>query len=359
MQDISTHCSGIAVWKFRVIDELSENYDECDKQLLVRRTDGGGMAVVNVLNNDVLPSYEPDTVIEAQVIGFPESITYYTDEAEFENSVVAQRNGEAIIPREGMVVPVGMLVDSDSSDDTDSLQRNIVNVHGKIKKLRRGEVNLEDIVNNEDTKKVFYPMVCCVIDTEYGELEIVHTSKMLDETQLKKIKVGAVVDFYGIISADAAIDDYEKSFVKNHENNLHALSYSMCGACAERLLPILSDDFSFYSETSQKSCGSVDEFMERLKNICANGLKCSTRFATITNVKGFGENEPKLDFGIGERCFVIRYEGDDNFSSIAFIENDEFGKIKRVYLSDDPRYFFTLDEIPETYCDFAEAEEIE
>lgn len=359
LQDISTHCSGIAVWKFRVIDELSENYDECDKQLLVRRTDGGGMAVVNVLNNDVLPSYEPDTVIEAQVIGFPESITYYTDEAEFENSVVAQRNGEAIIPREGMVVPVGIFVDSDSSDDTDSLQRNIVNVHGKIKKLRRGEVNLEDIVNNEDTKKVFYPMVCCVIDTEYGELEIVHTSNMLDETQLKKIKVGAVVDFYGIISADAAIDDYEKSFVKNHENNLHALSYSMCGACAERLLPILSDDFSFYSETSQKSCGSVDEFMERLKNICANGLKCSTRFATITNVKEPGENEPKLDFGIGERCFVIRYEGDDNFSSIAFIENDEFGKIKRVYLSDDPRYFFTLDEIPETYCDFVEAEEIE
>ena len=73
---IDTHSSGHCVWNAQIsgMDISKKDSDILERRCVIHRTDErGGMAVMNIVNADVLPSYDEDTIIQIQVIAFPSS----------------------------------------------------------------------------------------------------------------------------------------------------------------------------------------------------------------------------------------------------------------------------------------------
>lgn len=343
IEKFDTHCAGRSCWQTRIANSIKME-NRFSRKLIVEKMDGTGIAIVNIVNSEVLPSYAKGEVINMQVVGLPISINFYKNEEEYIDSIPEGINGQKLIANAGLLIPCNIGSDSDN-DDTN---QDLVIVRGKIKELYWGKIRLDQ---NEDKpepdKKDMDLFLVCYIDTEFGELEINFSPNMVDENEWDNLQVGSVCSFYGVISGDVAIEKYENGIVKNHENNLHALAFSMAGENPERLRRILADNMTYYSEDAKIGTDTADDYIERLKYVVDNVTPATINFATIKEIKkGYEENDYELSFGAGERCLVIRYSGDENYSSIVFIENDEHENIKRIYISTNPRYVFKIDDTP-------------
>ena len=349
IEKFDTHCAGRSCWQTRIVDSI-EKQNRLNRMLIVEKMDGAGIAVVNIVNSEVLPSYAPDEVIKMQVVGLPLHINFYKNEDKYVDSIPEGINGQKIIPNEGLVLPCSLGCDSASNDTN----QNLVNIRGKVKELYWGKIRLDKNEDEPDpNKKDMNLFLVCYIDTEFGELEINFSPNMVDKNEWDDLKTGSICNFYGVISGDVAIEEYEKGIVKNHENNLRALAFSMAGENPERLRRILANDMFYYSESAKVGTDTADDYIERLKYVIDNGARASIKFATITDIKeGYKDNNHELSYGVGERCLVIRYAGEENYPSIVFIENDEHESIKKIYVSTNPRYVFKIDNSPKKpLCD--------
>ena len=65
----------------------------------------------------------------------------------------------------------------------------------------------------------------CIIGTQYGDLELVHTIDQVAEEQRCNIKAGAIVSGAFVLSGDAAIYEYEKGMVLDAEHDLRLLRF--------------------------------------------------------------------------------------------------------------------------------------
>ena len=181
--DLDTHCAGICLWDVRIVSVMNdpENDDPLSKVLVVKGMDGSGLAVVHVVNADVLPSFAEDEAIRLQMIAFPEEISYYSDEEAYVATVEPDKFGKKLTVGENTLFPNGIFAETDKVP-----VKSITQIHGTVKKLLKGEVKL-----GEET---FYPFIDCIVDTQFGEIEILHTIEDVDEAQRKHLKVGATVN---------------------------------------------------------------------------------------------------------------------------------------------------------------------
>ena len=77
---LDTHASGRAVWEVRLseVNIDRKDKDTLSKRVVVSRMDGsGGMAVVNLVNADVMPSFLEGDTVKMQMIAFPKLIEYF------------------------------------------------------------------------------------------------------------------------------------------------------------------------------------------------------------------------------------------------------------------------------------------
>ncbi len=340
--DMDSHTSGRAVWEVRLSDASINRKDSdlLDRRVVVKHSDASsGMAVVSLVNADVLPSFMEDDLVKMQVVGFPELIQYFPDEDAYAQTQPALRNGSKFLLAEGAVFPSGLMRNRDpDSPEFESNEHldDIVNIRGTVKALYHGRFEF-----NGESHDTF---IRCIIDTDYGPLEIDHCLAQVDEAQRKNIRVGAIVNFYGTLSGDVAIYEYEKGIVRDEAHDLSALRYVFCGGDAERLRSILAENATYLSEYNNALYEGPDAIITRLKFVQKDHSE--KYFAHEATIVSIDEGESAPAYGVGKRCVVLASGEPNRYESIAFIDTDEAGNITRIVTSVNPRYHFTIGEKP-------------
>lgn len=342
VQGLDTHAKGNAVWECRLnsIDINKNERDKLSRRVMVTRLDGsGGMAVVTLVNADVLPSFLEDDTIKMQMIGFPELIQYFEDEDAYAESQPSLRGGQKFMLSEGSVFPSGFMRNRSPEDpdfESDEHLDDITNIRGTVKRCYYGKFTL-----GEESHDTF---VFCDIDTEYGPLQLVHTIGQVEEGQRKNMKPGSVVNFYGLLSGDVAIYEYEKGVARDAAHDLAALRYMFSGNDPERIRSILSDDCVYLVEYNGSTYTGPDAIIERLKTVQSDhSEKYYAHMATITEID---PGDKELAYPIGTRCLVLASGEETKYESIAFIDVNDDGNICRIITSVEPRYRFSVDEKP-------------
>jgi len=337
---LDMHSAGRCVWDVRLsgiaIDR--KNADKMEKRCVVNKKDGSGMAIVNIVNADVLPSFREDEEITLQMVAFPEAIHYYENEEEYERAEEAK--GSKFLAKNGGVVPTGFLhnrnPENDDFDSDDHLD-DLTLMRGTVKTIEYGSFGFAG--KKENT------YILTRIETEFGDVEIVHSVDDVDEDEEKNIKVGAEVSGVFVLSGDAAIYEYENGVVFDEEHDLIVLRDALEGTYVDRLYRIMTDDTRYLSENTGADITGREKIIEKIKEISKNakdaGTPCFAQCATIISVD---EGEEELPYGVDKRCLVLSYTEKDNYEAIGFIETDDDGRISKFVISTNSRYHFCIDE---------------
>ena len=349
--DSYLHSTGNALWHFRVHPGSIDppDYTELEKRVLITRADGtGGMGVLDLLNADVLPGWDEGEAITAQVIAYPVEIHYYPDEDAFAADQKTPQNEKPLLLADGTVFPSVFLqnhspenIREDEQGIENDWSDGIVLIRGTVKGIRQGYFALPE---REDKLHLFNRVV---IDTQFGELEIVHTSDQVSEEELPLIKAGATVFGAFMVYGDCAIYEYENGIVRDEEHDLRLLKNVLSGSCkAERLGAVLTDESVYLSEHSgYKAFTGRDEILKRILHIqeLNPGKKYYTSLATITRVD---EGETELPYGPGKRCVTLAENDPNKIQSVSFIDTDDKGNILHLTISKESRYHFRQDISP-------------
>lgn len=356
MSGVDTHCAGSCVWTVRVsgINLTPDEADKTEKRIVASKPyASGGMAPINIVNADVLPCYMKDEVIKLQIIAFPVVFDYYENEAAYEESVTDEFKGGKLLLAEGHVFPSGMLKNRNPNSE-EFEQNNWMDDHvlirGTVKRISKGRAVFE--------KDSFDAFVSCIIDTEFGELEIVHSFEQVKEDQREHLRVGATISGVFVLSGDPAIYEYDKGIVLDNEHNLRLLRSTFSKGDPERLRAALAPNAVYIAEYNNKTYTGPDEIIDRIRFVQDTTDEFFVYFATISSID---DGEEDLAYDVGTRCIVIARSQEKNYQSIAFMEVDDEGRISCIRTSDNSRYHFQIDESwePETMDDDDDEEDDE
>lgn len=340
--DMDTHSSGNCVWEVYLSDMniTRKDADIMERRCVVKRkSDGGGMAVVNIVNADVLPSFDEGTELKLQMIAFPAFIEYFKDEDEYADAQPESRNGKKWLLSDGTMMPTGLMRNRDpESDEFESNEDldDLMLVRGTVKKLYHGVFELGDEKHNAYLR--------CIIGTEHGDLEIVHTIDEVKEEQRDNIRVGATVNGVFTLSGDAAIYEYDQGIVLDEANDLSILRSTFAGADPERIRFVFAEDATYLAEYNNTTYTGRDEIVNRLKYVAE--AADSKHFAHLATIVSVDEGDEPLPYDVGKRCIVIASGEEHNYETIAFADIDAEGRICKLVTSGNSRYHFRIDEKP-------------
>lgn len=363
---IDTHVSGSCVWKLRIsgFDIEPDDALKTSKQCVLSSIeDNSGMLVVNIVNADVLPSYMEGDEITVQMVAYAENVDYFASEEEYRESCSKDDKGTTGGLASGAVFPMGILVNhrvkegeeeiACAEDDvfTPQYSDSLMLVKGEVKAFRKGHIFKDEQGPG---------FVRCIIDTHFGELEIVHSIRDVNKSQLENLRTGAIVSAVVYLSGDVAIYEYENGIVRDEEHNLRALRYSMTGGDASRLASILAPDVVYTSEVTGRTFKGREAVIDRIDFVNKYAEEeYFSHMATITSVQSpedEGHPDPEAggssddarhdppDYDAGKRCAILCFGDKSRFESILFIECNEDGLITRILTSNDSRYRFRLDD---------------
>lgn len=335
---IDTHSAGRCVWNVRMINTL-QCTDPLEKRCLVKNAkDGCGMTVINIVNADVLPSFAEDEEIQLQMIAFSTAFHYYASEEEYVSSLPKNNDGETWGIAEGSIFPAGFLrnhsADNEAAETDDETDLYVL-VHAKVKQLYWGTVQLGDTKRN--------CFIRCLMETQFGELEFVHTYDQVPEEERQNIRVGSTVSGVFVLSGDAAIYEYENGLVRNRENHLKLIRHSITKGDPERMRAVLAKDAVYQSETLRRDFHGPNEIINHFSKVASEGdSHYYVQTATIVELK----EADGLLYPAGTRCAVLSQNAPENYESLAFIDMDDDGNIKRLLITADSRYVFRIDPRP-------------
>ena len=337
---MDTHSSGNCVWEVYLSDMniTRKDADVMERRCVVKRkSDGGGMAVVNIVNADVLPSFDEGTELKLQMIAFPAFIEYFKDEDEYTSAQPESRNGKKWLLSDGTMMPTGLMRNRDpESDEFESNEDldDLMLIRGTVKKLYHGVFELGGEKHNAYLR--------CIIGTEYGDLEIVHTIDEVKEEHRDNIRVGATVNGAFTLSGDAAIYEYDQGIVLDEANDLSILRSTFAGADPERIRFVFAEDATYLAEYNNTTYTGRDEIVDRLKYVIESAD--SKHFAHLATIVSVDEGDEPLPYDVGKRCIVIASGEEHNYETIAFADIDAEGRICKLVTSGNSRYHFHIDE---------------
>jgi hypothetical protein len=215
---------------------------------------------------------------------------------------------------------------------------------------KNSEVPIDSIWIRATVKKTFWNKIkindveeeeCylhTLIETEFGDIELVHSPKEIKEDQRTKVLPGAIVEANVVLSGDPAILEYANGIVLNEKNNLHLLADVIEGGDAERLRLVLADDVTYYSETTQVALEGKENVVHRFKSV--NSICEEEKFVNYAIIDKYKGAKTEGIFPLGTKCLTLAYTNPDEPSDIVFVELDSDSKIKRIYFTTDSDYIF-------------------
>lgn len=335
-----THCGGNHIWEMICSDiDLTPKASTETERILMMYKSGveAGMLPVDIFNADILPSFLKGEKLKLQIVAPCWQVHYYATEADYEAAAFTDDNGKKWSVAVGSLFPLKFLYNHSTDrykpgeeyeDDAD------ICFAATVKAVYYGEFKVGG--EEHDT------FLRCVADTIFGELKFHHTIEQVPEDMRQNIKIGAIISGTCILSADAAIEKYENGVVKNAENNLKLIRYSIEKGANERLRAVLTDKSVYETETSNKSYQGPDAIIARFNYVHENHAgKYITHSAVITEA-----DELSMEYPVGTRCIILADER-NNYESIAFVTTNQDGNIEKIKISTDSRYRFQVEEPPQ------------
>lgn len=338
---MDTHVPGRAIWEVLLsdVDVQPKDADPLSRRVIVKRaSDGGGMAVVNLINADVLPSFLENEKVKMQMIAFPEMIHYYADEEAYAADQPEEANGKKWLLADGSMMAAGIFSNHsvDNPDrDKDHYSDNYMLIHGTVKGFIPSTIKIGD----QEIKSY----IRAHIATEHGDLEIVHTIDQVEESEHENLRAGAVVNGLFILSGDVAIYEYGKGIVRDEEHNLSLLRYTLQKGDPKRMRGVLRESSVYVSEASGKEWVGPKEIIDRLQFVRDSNPN-KDYYAHLATITGVDDGDEELAYGVGQRCVILAEEEKNNYVSIAFLDMDEEGYITKLTVSVNGRYHFKVDE---------------
>ncbi|GEM_PF-976935 len=357
---VDTHSAGKCIWECRVYgdDPTPSGFGPLQRRcLLVPQDSREGMTIINIVNSEVLPSYLEGDIIKLQVVAFPVLIKYFADEESYINYQSDKYAGsKRVILSDGAIFPSGYLLNRDprrSESERDFNLDDHVLVHGTVKKCFTGQAVIKD---KELTK-----FVRCIIDTDFGELELVHQYKMVGKEQRENMREGATVSAICVLSGDAAIYEYDDGIVLDEQNNLRLLRNCILAGDVDRLRMVLDKNCVFYVDTTGQTLEGADKVINHFRN-AHEAVRKEEEFyvypATISSLDYTEETDIPLLYDPGKRCLISASGDAEHYESITFLDFNELGRITKITLSCDGRYRFKIDRPrrkPQLFEEFAPA----
>lgn len=190
---IDTHCAGNRVWDALIRADLTPNDADCsERRVLVTTTDNHGLAVVNLINADVLPSFLDGDQIKMQMVAIPIFIDFYEDEDELFKNQPDSEDGEKMVLADGVIFPSGFLRNHDPEKGScENNEMDDINLlRGTIKSIYGGNFDVDD--------NHYEPFLKFIIDTQFGELEVDASKEMVRESPKETISVGMTI-YAGVV----------------------------------------------------------------------------------------------------------------------------------------------------------------
>ena len=286
-----THCGGKTIWEMICtdIDISPKDRPKTERILMMSRSmDNGGMLPVDIITADVLPSFLKDDRLTLQLVAPCLEVNYYATEEEHDKTVPADKRGKKWGVADGALIPLSFLANHLVGNYEDGKEYDndaYVTFKAKVTRLCVGTFEIGD--QKENT------FIRCFADTVYGELEFDHSFDQVPEDLRDNIKVGSIISGVCMISADAAIGEYENGIVKDFDHDLRLVRFTLAKGETERLRSVLTADSVYETDTSGNSCCGADEIIDRLTYACENHEgKYITHLADITELAGFGLEYP-------------------------------------------------------------------
>lgn len=337
---MDTHCSGECVWECRLgsVELNTEEEDKLSKKcILAKKEDGSGMVVANIVNADVLPSFQEDDIVKLQMVAFSVDINYYPDEDAYAKEQPESASGRKWLLADGTIFPSGLLRNRNPEDPEygkNNWMDDHVLIRGTVKKLCRGDVRV-----GETEAPAF---IRCVIDTQNGPLELIHTAAQVKRSQHDYVKIGAVVSGIFVLSGDAAIYEYENGIVKDEEHDLALLRGIFCGEDPERMRYALAEDAVYIPGSGRTLFKGRDAILAQMGADRYNG-----KVAYMATIESVDDGDTSLSYERGKRCVVIVEEATGDYQSFVFVETDQEGRIASLSMTAENRYHVRLDPRPE------------
>ena len=332
-----THCGGKTIWEMICsgIDLSPKGSPKTERILMMSRsTDNGGMLPVDIITADVLPSFLKDDKFSLQLVAPCLEVNYYATEEEYSDSVPTDKRGKKWGVADGALLALSFLANHTGDNYVEGKEYDndaYVHFKAKVTRLYVGSFEIGD--QKENT------FIRCFAETMYGELEFDHSYDQVPEELRKNIKVGSIISGVCMISADAAICEYENGIVKDFDHDLRLVRFTLAKGEAERLRSVLTADSVYETDTYGNCYHGADEIIDRLTNVCENHK--GEYFAHLAEITELAE--PGLEYPVGTKCIVLADNEEDNYESIVFVSVDEEGNISRIHVSTDSRYSFRIE----------------
>ncbi len=283
---MDTHAASDCVWDCRVVKDVTpEDAAPLSRQALVR-CGGEDSAVVDILCADALPDLREEDTLRLNMVGFPLRISY--DEGESSGVVEAQQ-------------------------DT-------VLLEGSVTDAKVGEtyLGMEPLTR----------FVSVTVSTRMGNIELCHPMELVAEAQRERVKPGAVVSAYCVLSGDAAVDEYAGGVLFDGDRDLTVLAAFFRDGSLERLGPVLRSDCV---------CTFLENRQEGLENALTllNVVREDLTAAGLNRV-GRGTVEG------GRKCLLLG--GEQGWAFLCLLELDSLGRVREVIITNDPKWDFEVEE---------------
>ena len=289
-----THNVGSAFWRFRVVREVTpEGSTEMDMRVLAEPVNGGLLTAIDVMNADILPSYAPGEIIDLQMIAKTRKVCSYPDTEAFARAKDQQRIMEAAA----------------AEDD------ELFYLSGMIPQRRTFTFELPTDYGRTTRKYVPH----CRISTAFGEVQA-----MIREKEKAWIEPGRVLSALCTVQGDSLIGEYDAGMVISKKNNLMALRYALCSGRMKRLIPVLAENCSLYSEPDGQMIRGRENIIayldERYRKLIKQG--------TVYSLYGLAA-ETACEDKPGEYC-VIAGQGEETEKNDAWVFHADHGEGDRI-----------------------------
>ena len=303
----NTHVMGNYFWKLEVSsfgEYTNEGLDCNEKIVFFRQPAGRTIVPVFLIMHDVIPSYLEGDSVYMQIYAFPIDIHYYKDEERYQKACPPLMGGSlCMAPNQIFALPT-------SAFST---------VNGKIKSVTK----LIQASNDASD------LLCVVIDTDFGELPIVHAISRVEENERDFIKEGCIVSAVCFIQGDVALEEYNPGARYDEINILRLLRSCMKDGDYARMSDAFAEDCVYFSaKTGQEKARGKDAVLADLMDIYAQQHK-DTGFEQITMLAGITECA-KAEL-LGRHCIILQVKGNEIPYGALMVELDDKGKIKEMH----------------------------
>lgn len=344
---VDTQLTGNAIWHVRVVAcEEGDPEDYACRCLVEAAEEGkGGVAVVNIVCADILPSYAPGTLLDLQMCALPLDFRYYDSEDDY----IADPTSHLALPKpvrelegrrgkdgahfailgEGTVCPIGLFAEPDKGKS-----RGVTYLRGTVKHVRMG-----DTIERRDA---FYIVT---LDTQFGPLEVAHAADGLSEAERGRIHEGATLALSCLLSGDAHLGRYEIGLIRDEDTHLRLLMGVFAKDDPERLRAVSEPGLRYLSAYNKREWAGLEAVLERLRYVHqTTKWEYRGRLGTVVGVRQ-PPHQPRLPYGVGRRCvrlYAETEEGEQDLGTL-FVTMGKKGALAAFDVTDSEPYTVALD----------------